>query len=391
MTETYCVRAPTCYRAKQIMTMAPDRPIIHDGVLIADKGIIQGITPYKRFKKEHLGHAQDLGPVIMTPGLINAHTHLELSHLQGQTRLGDGFETWVKSLIKLDLKGIETTTLCRVNKDLAAGGTICVGDVSGHSQRVMQDFLSASGLFFHLFLEQIGFQDKLPVAPVLPRDRNHRGPGELSLSGHALYSTHPRTLQKIKRLCREQGRPFSIHLAEHPGEVELLTTGQGPFSELLRKSLLPADFTPPGLGPVSYADRLGLLDRDTLAVHLVHVDPGEIELLAQRGVRGCLCPRSNALINVGQAPAETMLKAGLTLCLGTDSLCSNKDLNLWAEAEYFVRTLKMNISLQELVSLLTVNPAKTLKLDKQIGTLERGKRALFSLVPEELSAALPLT
>ncbi len=371
------------YRAGKIMTMTPDRPVVTDGVLLAADGIIQEIAAYKEIKKEYCGPIQDLGPLIMAPGLINAHTHLELSHLKGQTITGRGFESWVESLIKLPLKGIDAQTLTRVRADLAAGGTVCVGDVSGHSPSFMHDFLSGSGLFFHLFLEQIGFQEQ--VLRPRPGEQNRAG---LSPSGHALYSTHPNTLQRIKGQCREQGHPFAIHLAEHPGEVELLTTGQGRFAEILKRGLLPDGFTPPGLSPVTYADRLGLLDQGTLAVHLVYTNPEEIELLAQRGVRVCLCPRSNASINVGRAPAKQLLAAGIPLCLGTDSLCSNADLNLWTEAAFFVQNLDLDLSLEQLVALLTCNPAEILNMDQEIGTLERGKRALFSLVPEELGRVL---
>ena len=370
------------YRVGKILSMAPDRPPVADGLLVAANGIIQEIGPYRELKKQYSGPIQDLGPRLMVPGLINAHTHLELSHLQGRTVTGQGFEDWVQSLIKLPLKGIERQTLARVHQDLLAGGTVGVGDVSGHSPSFMQDFLSGSGLLFHLFLEQIGYTNRGSLD--LPRSGEHKET-HLSPSGHALYSTHPVTLQQVKTWCRERGHPFAIHLAEHPGEVEFLTTGQGRFADILKQGLLPKGYCPPGLSPVTHADRLGLLDQGTLAVHVVHAEPHEIGLLARRGVRVCLCPRSNALINVGRAPAKQLFEAGISLCLGTDSLCSNHDLDLWAEAAFFARDLDMDLSLEQLLALITRNPAAILNLDKAIGTLERGKRALFSLVPEELS------
>lgn len=363
------------------MTMVPGRPVVKDGALLATDGIIQEVAAYREIKKEYPGPIQDLGPGIMAPGLINAHTHLELSHLKGRTVTGRGFEDWVQSLIRLPLKDIDARTLARVRADLSAGGTIGLGDISGHSPSFMHDFLSASGLFFHLFLEQIGFREK--ALPPLPDKQDCR---RSSFSGHALYSTHHRTLQRIKGWCRERGHPFAIHLAEHPGEVELLTTGQGRFAGILKKGLLPESFTPPGLTPVTCADRLGLLDPGTLAVHVVYASADEIELLARRGAAVCLCPRSNALIGVGRAPAERLLAAGIDVCLGTDSLCSNHDLDLFAEAAFFARDLDLDLDLEQLLALLTRNPARILNLDQEIGTLERGKRALFSLVPEELSS-----
>ncbi len=378
------------FRAGTVLTMVQDQPPLRNGVLITDQGRIQEVVSYQEAKKHSSLAIQDLGPSVLAPGLINAHTHLELSHLQGRTVAGRGFTEWVKSLISLPLKDIDRGTLEKVRARLARNGTIGVGDISGHSPKAMLDFLSASGLFFRFFVEQIGFSR--PPGKAVPGFKGlqpERHP-ELSPYGHALYSTHPRTLQLSKDWCRKQRRPFVLHLAEHPGETELLATGRGAFAEFLKQGLLPESFVPPGLSPVAYADDLGLLDRNTLAVHLVQVSRADLAVLKARGGTACLCPRSNAYINVGRAPAEQFLDAGLPICLATDSLASNSDLDLWSEAAFFARELQEDISLQDLVSMLTATPAKALQLERRIGTLEKGKAACFSLVPEDLCRRFPL-
>jgi cytosine/adenosine deaminase-related metal-dependent hydrolase len=378
------------FRAETVLTMVNNQPPLRDGVLITDQGRIQAVLPFAEARKQSSLAIQDLGPFVLVPGLINAHTHLELSHLKGQTIAGRGFTEWVKSLIRQPLKGIDQAVLHEVRQSLRANTTLAVGDISGHSPRTMLAFLSASGLFFRLYIEQIGFgQAPGKAVPGFKGLQPERHP-EVCPYGHALYSTHPQTLQLSKAWCREQGRTFVLHLAEHAGESELLATGRGEFAELLKTSLLPESFVPPGMSPVVYADALGLLDRDTLAVHLVQVSPADIAVLKARGVTACLCPRSNDYINVGRAPAEQFLDAGLPICLATDSLASNADLDLWSEAAFFVQHLTRGISLQDLVAMLTVTPARALGLEGQIGTLEPGKAAGFSLVPDTLRRLLPL-
>jgi cytosine/adenosine deaminase-related metal-dependent hydrolase len=181
-----------------------------------------------------------------------------------------------------------------------------------------------------------------------------------------------------------------MHLAEHAGEVDLLTTGRGEFAEFLRGRLFPATYSPPGQSPIAYAHHLGLLDEQTLAVHCVHINQQEIQLLAQKMVHVCLCPRSNAYINCGRAPAEDLYAAGVRISLGTDGLSSNDDLNLWNEASYLAGIWQGNLCLTELTAMITINPAQALGLDRIAGNLQPGKIDRFSLVPKDLQAAMPV-
>ena len=188
--------------------------------------------------------------------------------------------------------------------------------------------------------------------------------------------------------CARQNKTFTLHLAEHPGEVELLATGKGAFAEILAERILPKDFTPPGMSPVAYADALNLLDDRTLAVHCVRLSDTDIEILRTRRVNVCLCPRSNAFIGVGRAPWERLAHAGINLCLGTDSLGSNHDLNLWNEAEYVLDNFKGALSLADVLAWMTTNPAGALGLEQTLGELTPGKQARYSVVPDALASLL---
>jgi cytosine/adenosine deaminase-related metal-dependent hydrolase len=374
-------------RCRTILSLEPGRPPIEDGLLLVRNGTVLALDGYQQLKRTWNGPVQDLGAGPLVPGPVNAHTHLELSHLKGQTTLGHGFAAWVKSLIKLPLQGIDAASLGNALEELSARHIAGVGDISGHNPRYILRALEASVLDYRLFLEFLGFREPRSNGLSWPKSLNPDKESRLSLSGHALYSTHPSTLQMCKSWANRNRRPFVIHLAESPSEVELLTTGRGALADLLKPLLLPEPYIPPGTSPARYADQLGLLDANTLAVHCVQLGDRDIELLQQRGVRVCLCPRSNELINVGRAPWEKMRQAGVSLCLGTDSLCSNTDLDLWSEAERLLQDAATSLSLAELMAMLSLNPAEALGLGERLGSLSPGKRASFALVPDRILEA----
>ncbi|MFW6414900.1 MAG: amidohydrolase family protein [Thermodesulfobacteriota bacterium] len=370
--------------------MQPENQYIEDGLLVIQNGKVKETGNYKQLSKNYPGEIHDLGPYVVVPGLINAHTHLELSHLQGQTVLQKGFETWVKSLLQLPMQDIDTETLQKTVNSLEQNGTAGMGDISGHSPRTVLQSLQESRAFYRVFLEFLGFKPPKTDNIDWPTHVSPNKTPELSVAGHALYSTHPNTLQLLKNWTTQNHRPFSMHLAENPGEIELFTTGRGEFADFLKKSLLPESFVPPFTTPIRYADQLGLLDHNTLAVHCVHANSSDIQVLAETNTSVCLCPRSNYNINLESPPWEEMLEAGISLCLGTDSLCSNFDLNLWKEVEQLLQTASREIHLQEIMKLLTINPARALGLDYYLGSLEPGKKGCFTLIPEEFTANIPI-
>lgn len=369
------------FRSRTIQTMVPGRPPIDDGLLITDDQKILDVGSYRELKKTFSGSVEDLGEQVLAPGLINGHTHLELSHLQGRTILGQGFETWVRSLLGNDLKGVRPEDLRQASAAMSESGAAGVGDISGHVPRTMFEHHQHGHLVPRLFLEHIGFSCAHPSRLTWPEHLNPDHNDWISAAGHALYSTHPSTLQAVKTWCTRNGRPYSMHLAEHSGEMELLTTGRGAFADMLRGSLLPTNFVPPGMSPVAYADQLGLLDEKTLAVHCVFLNRHDIQTLQERKTTVCLCPRSNDNIHVGRAPAEELFASGVPICLGTDSLASNTDLNVWAEAEALLKEWSTPVSLADLLGFVTLNPARALGLDRALGTLEPGKRDSFTAVP----------
>jgi cytosine/adenosine deaminase-related metal-dependent hydrolase len=270
--------------------------------------------------------------------------------------------------------------MARAARAMRDAGTAFVADIATRSAPLAAEVLAGAGLGFLGFHEALG-QGEPPAA--LPG--NPESPlGRSAWAGHALYSTAPGVLAAAKALDNAAGLPFSLHLAEHDDEISILRDGSGPFVELMRSRGVRWDFDAPGRSPVAQAETLGLLDEKTLCVHCVKVGEEDIEILARRGCAVCLCPRSNASIGVGRAPWEKYRRAGIPLCLGTDSLASNQDLDLWAEVRFFAQGFRDPLDLEAAVALATRNPARALGLDGDYGTLAPGHYDAVSVVPPDL-------
>ncbi|KAA0268319.1 MAG: hypothetical protein EDM79_14815 [Chloroflexi bacterium] len=139
----------------------------------------------------------------------------------------------------------------------------------------------------------------------------------------------------------------------------------------------------PGTTPVAYLRELAMLNSQLLIVHAVHVTDNDLEILKTHRVHICTCPRSNERIDVGgTAPVEKYLKAGLNVCMGTDSLASNDDLNLWSEMKFF-KTVHPQIRDSTILEMATINGARALGFDKEIGSIEKGKDAALIRVESE--------
>jgi cytosine/adenosine deaminase-related metal-dependent hydrolase len=171
------------------------------------------------------------------------------------------------------------------------------------------------------------------------------------------------------------GKPLSIHLGESAQEIELLRDGTGEWRALLEAlGVWNPSWTPPACGPVEYLDRLGMVDRHLLAVHGVHFTDGEMARLAAAGATVVTCPRSNRWTGAGPAPVDRFYASGVRVAVGTDSLASVDDLNLFAELAA-MRRLAPRVPAARLLESATLAGAAALGFDAELGSIEPGKRA----------------
>lgn len=369
-------------RAAKAATMIPGQPVIEDAAILVDQGIIREVGTYGDLASTHSGDVIDLGDAFIAPGLVNAHSHLELAHLRSKCPAGKGFVAWVEDLLKQPIFDLDVQALADAAKEMKRTGTCMVGDIATRFAKEMAGTLEASGLFFVVFCEAIG--EKLPKKTFIPSGEFEAG--LISVAGHSLYTTHVDVLRAAKAETRDKAIPFSLHLAEHDDEVAIMAGEPSAFLDLLQGRGRLLDFEPPKKRPVQQAAALDLLDETTLAVHCVKVTDEDIATVRDSGATVCLCPRSNEFIGVGHAPWEKWIASGTPVCLGTDSLASNIDLDLWNEAVYLKENLDGELALDDLLAMVTRTPANIMGAGHVLGTLESGKIAAFAQVPERVTA-----
>jgi aminodeoxyfutalosine deaminase len=337
---------------------------------------------------------RDLGPGVLMPGLVNAHCHLELSHLAGQLEDAKGFVPWVEALVaaraEAPLDAVEAAAAEAI-RALIASGTVAVGDVSNslaHLSMLSQSGLTAAVVFYELLSWDPAKADavlQFAQARALELAEDLPGYVQVRLAAHAPHSVSAPLLRALAR----RGGPAAIHLAESPAESAFLADGDGEWAAFLeRRGLGHVTFTPPRQSPVAYLDTLGALHPKLVAAHCAQVDDADIAVLAERGVAVVVCPRSNRRLGVGLPPVSAMLLAGVALSLGTDSLASTDSLDLMEDVAMLHREFP-EIDPGQLVRMATLGGARALGLS-DLGTIEPGKRAALAYAPAEATPADPL-
>jgi cytosine/adenosine deaminase-related metal-dependent hydrolase len=282
--------------------------------------------------------------VALLPALVNAHTHLELSWLRDRVPPANAFTTWVKQLIFARGGAVEHTDDPIVLEAAAAAvrearetGTAVVGDISNSLASV--GVMAAEGMHGLVFHELLGFRETsgalIERTEAQRRAARMRGAPRvrLSLAPHAPYSVSPELFQAVRAAVSASDEPrTSIHVGESTEEMELLLDGTGEWARMLKWiGAWREDWVPPRSGPVEYLDRLGLIDERTLVVHAVQLTDDSLALVRARGATIVTCPRSNQWVGVGVPPVERFYESGVPVAIGTDSLASVADLNLFEE------------------------------------------------------------
>ena len=360
------------YRAAWILPI--NQPPIAGGTVTLDRDVIRAVGPHDG------GAVQDLGTVAVLPGLVNAHTHLELSWMRGQVPPSASMPAWAGSLIALrrQLAGAADPVEPIVEAVGAArrSGTCLLGDVT--NSYAAYDALLDSELSAAVFAELLGFNPKDPAAIV---DVALEGFAELtpvawlrlSLAAHAPYSVSPALLGEIARGNRD--RPLSIHLGESAQELEFLRDGTGEWRTLLEAlGAWNPSWTAPGCGPVAYLDALGMVHERLVAVHGVHFTDAELSRLASARATVVACPRSNRWTGAGIPPIDRFYASGVRVAIGTDSLASVDDLNLFAELAE-VHKLAPGVPAARILESATLAGAEALGFARELGSIEPGKRA----------------
>jgi cytosine/adenosine deaminase-related metal-dependent hydrolase len=337
---------------------------------VGDSSALRGRFPSLRFEQ----HA-----AVLMPGLVNAHTHLELSALRGAAPGGKGFVPWLDGMMRVraerkpeqDSEAIESAV-----SELLAFGVAAVGEVCNHLSSV--EMLAAVPIAACVFHEIFGMRKEVAEVTLGLADQELAAypdfPARLhyAVAPHTPYSLHPDVLQEIVRRARAAGTRTSLHLAEHAAERSFLETGGGPFAHwLTTRAASASDWPAPSCDSVRYAARLGLLGPNTIVIHLADARPDEIAIVAEAGSPVVLCPRSNLHIELKLPPLLDLLRAGIRPGLGSDSLASNASLDPLAEARA-LRKRFPTVPALRLLAMASGWGADALGLGATVGRLEKG-------------------
>ncbi len=368
------------YRAAWILPI--ERPPIRDGWVTVDEGHVVALgasAPSDGVREVHLGAAAIL------PGLVNAHTPLELSYLYGSVPPRQRFVAWIRDVMAAQRRRPDPTSAeilaaagSAIEQSVACG-TALVGDIS--NTLATYDLLAASPLGGVVFYELIRFNAPDPealVAAALERldGRPRRADVRVSLAGHAPYSVSPGLFRAIRAaLDRDPAAPCSVHVGESLEETEFVRTGTGPWRALLEEvGSWDPGWVAPGVSPVAYLDDNGVFSARTLAVHGVQMTDRDLGRLCAREATLVTCPRSNVHTGAGVPPVARFYASGVRIAIGSDSLASAPDLNIFAEMAA-LHALAPDVPPAALLDSATWQGARALGFGGTFGTIAPGKRA----------------
>jgi 5-methylthioadenosine/S-adenosylhomocysteine deaminase len=355
-------------------------PPFRDGaVLIDEQGCIAAIGP-------DVGGEVPTPPGVpneyfpdaaLLPGLINAHTHLELTGLGPQLDEPD-FPSWIRRLRALKAERAPDQFLEAAKQGIRAcwaAGVTTIADTgdTGAVARALAELGGRGVAYQEVFGPHPGQVDesmaglKAMVAALRPLESPDRL--RIGVSPHAPYTVSGPLYREAAAWARAEGLPLALHLAESSEESQLLADGTGGFADAWGKRGIPAP-VPLGMSPVAWVDHHMKLGDDTLCIHAVRVSEADIALMARRHVGVAHCPLSNAAHRHGAAPITALLHAKIHVGVGTDSVLSVGSLDLLAAARE-ARALA-NISAFDTLGLVTWYAAGAIGFWNRLGTLVVG-------------------
>lgn len=346
-------------------------PPLADGTVTVRGDRVVAVEPAGARRADvHFGNA------AIIPGLVNAHTHLDLSATRGDVPPTPDFVGWLRKVIDHRHTRTPELTAGAIRAGLAeclASGTTLVGDIAAGG--LSWDALAAAPTWAVCFREVLG----LPAGRVAAawcdigrwvEDHPDTPTCRAGVSPHAPYSVHKALIEASARLW-----PVCVHLAETPAERELLETRGGPFVPFLRDLGV---WDPSGLAPsLDWVAWKASRAPAALLAHGNYLSPST-SLPANTTV--VYCPRTHAAFGHPPHPFRELLGRGMRVALGTDSLASNPDLDLLAEAR-FVRERHPDVPGEQLLRMATVHGAEALGFADRTGSLEPGKSADLVVVP----------
>ncbi len=389
------------FRADQLFTGY--QLLGNDAVLITDEqGIVESILPYTE-----AGDEVEQLPGILSPGFINCHCHLELSHMKGMIPEKTGMTDFVLAVVQQRHHPDENilAAIEEAENEMLQNGIVAVGDICNNTMTLAQK--RKGRLYYHNFIEASGFVPSIAEQRfvrsldffniyaqqyALPIESN-------SIVPHAPYSVSP---ELFKRIIHFPGNHIlTMHNQESIAEEELFINNKGDFQRMFEGMNIDISFfQPSGKNSLQTVLPYFLRNQTLILVHNVTTSENDINILKYSGSSSpdsrlpttdysstpnlffCICPNANLYIGNGLPNMDLLMKSTIPIVLGTDSLASNHQLSVLEE----IKTLQLHFPHLDLLKLLqwaTINGAKALQLDEMLGSFEKGKRPGVVLIKTE--------
>ncbi|MEM3466779.1 MAG: amidohydrolase [Candidatus Bathyarchaeia archaeon] len=381
-----------------IVTMG-DKGVIRDGAIVVEGDTIVDVGRSDEIKHKYSGYEKiDASGKIVMPGLINAHQHAAMSLLRGYVDdypLKEWLERWVwpfeRHMTGYDIYvGALLTAV-----ESVMGGTTTINTMYHYAEEYNEAMALAEvglrGVVGHVCFSWRKEQD---IKALKDSARKwHKGADgriRVSVDPHAPYTVDPEYMRELRAITRDLNEKYAsasapiiwhTHLAETEDEAQKIKDSFG---------------ISVSNGVVDYVDSLGVLGGDVVAAHCVHLTPRDIEVLSLRGVKVAHNPISNMKLASGVSPIPKLLKAGVTVALGTDSPCSNNSADMF-EVMKFTALLHKGVNrdptllpAETVLRMATVDGARALLWDREIGSIEVGKKADIIIVDFQRPHLWPL-
>ena len=372
---------------------------IAEGAIAVDEDRIVSVGRSAVLREEFPESAlRQFGSSAIIPGLVNAHSHLELTAMRGFLEKEESdFFAWLRKLTVARLERMSEDDLyisaawgaC----EAARAGVTCVADASDSaltSMRALRD----TGLRGIVFQESFGPDPRLvqvnfeKLRSKLAHLRELETPLVASgVSPHAPYTVCAPQLELIAGFAIDQRLPLMMHAAETEMEVAFLRDGCGPFADGLRNRGI--EWQSPGVSTIQYLNDRGVLLTRPLLAHCIQVNDKDIDIISETETRVAHCPKSNAKLRHGVAPFRKLLSKGIAVGLGSDSVASNNTCDLLEEARFALLLARasepeanggVSVSALQVLETATVGGARALGLQNKIGELREGLQADFAVV-----------
>ncbi len=376
------------YHAEWVLPITA--PAVHRGTVAVDHDRIAYVGSRDRAPA---GDDVELGAAVLMPGLVNAHTHLELTAMRGFLEDLE-FHTWIRRLVTARQEVLTRDMLLDsarlgIEEGLVAGITTYADTCS-------------SGVAFDAMVERgvrgIMYQEVFGPAPatceesitelkakVAALQSRQTALVRVGVSPHAPYTVSDRLFAATARYAIQAQLPIAIHIAESDAEQRLVVEAQGPFADALLKRGIRVE--PRARSPIQLLRGLRVLDAQPLLIHCVRANPMDVHAIHASGSSVAHCPGSNAKLGHGVAPLTAFLDAGIPVGLGSDSMASNNRMSILGEASLAALQQRAWVRRPDAIPaaralrLATVDGARALGVDAEVGSLEVGKSADLAAFP----------